>query len=140
MGDRGRELTHGGDAVRVRQLHLHVAEGLFGALTLGQIEHERHTLISLFVERGRTDQNRHTATVLAEVLFLEGLGDPSHIYFRPGACRAVERARRRQVRPAYAPRDEILAIISHHAEKRVIRLEKPTFALPDEDSDDVGID
>ena len=28
MGDRGRELTHGGDAVGVRQLHLHLAGGL----------------------------------------------------------------------------------------------------------------
>ena len=37
MGDRGRELAHGGDAVRVRQLHLHLAQSLSGALTLGDI-------------------------------------------------------------------------------------------------------
>src|SRR5882762_6246308 len=37
MGDRGRELTYGGDAVGVRKLHLHLAEGLFGALTLDEL-------------------------------------------------------------------------------------------------------
>jgi hypothetical protein len=37
MGDGGRELTHGGDAVGVRQLHLHIAEGLFGALALDEL-------------------------------------------------------------------------------------------------------
>src|SRR5258707_13628014 len=37
MVDRRRELTHGGDAVGVRQLHLRLAEGLFGALTLNEL-------------------------------------------------------------------------------------------------------
>src|SRR5260370_36461488 len=37
MGDRGRELTHGGDAVRVRQLHLHVPQRLFCPLALGDV-------------------------------------------------------------------------------------------------------
>src|SRR5712672_2496240 len=37
MVDRRRELTHGGDAVGVRQLHLRLSEGLFGALTLNEL-------------------------------------------------------------------------------------------------------
>src|SRR6476469_9468899 len=37
MGDRGRELTHGGDAVGVRQLHLHVPQRLFCPLALGDV-------------------------------------------------------------------------------------------------------
>src|SRR5882757_6005323 len=37
MGDRGRELTHGGDAVGVRQLHLHLAQRLLGALALDEL-------------------------------------------------------------------------------------------------------
>src|ERR1700676_2897050 len=140
MADRGRELTHGGDAVGVRELHLHLAEGLFGALTLGQIEHERHTLISLFVERDRTDQNRHTATVLAEVLFLVWLrgADLFHLFSRLYV--GVAPFGGRQVRPAYAPQYEILTVVSHHAEERVICLNDPTFEIKDKDADDVGVD
>src|SRR6478735_3062516 len=37
MRDRGRELTHGGNAVRVRQLHLHVPQRLFCPLALGNV-------------------------------------------------------------------------------------------------------
>src|SRR5882757_2218214 len=37
MGDRGRELTHGGDAIGVRQLHLHLAQRLLGALALDEL-------------------------------------------------------------------------------------------------------
>src|SRR5713226_5943418 len=37
MGDRGRQLAHRRDAVGVRKLHLHLAEGLFGALTLDEL-------------------------------------------------------------------------------------------------------
>ena len=48
--------------------------------------------------------------------------------------------RRRQVRPAHATRDEILTIVSHHAEKRVIGLDDLPFEIPDEDPDDVGVD
>src|SRR6476620_5290160 len=37
MGDRGRELTHGSDAVGVRQLHLHVPQRLVCPLALGDV-------------------------------------------------------------------------------------------------------
>src|SRR5260370_75683 len=37
MGDRGRQLARRRDAVGVRELHLHLAEGLFGALTLDEL-------------------------------------------------------------------------------------------------------
>src|SRR6266478_5460520 len=37
MSNRGRELTHGGDAVGVRQLHLHVPQRLFCPLALGDV-------------------------------------------------------------------------------------------------------
>src|SRR5258708_12335855 len=37
MGDRGGELTNGGDAVRVRQLNLHVPQRLFCPLALGDV-------------------------------------------------------------------------------------------------------
>ena len=47
--------------------------------------------------------------------------------------------RRRQVRPAQAARDEILTIVPHHAEKRIIGLDDLPFGLPEEDPDDVGV-
>src|SRR5258706_12128180 len=46
------------------------------------------------VERGRADQHRHTVTVLAKVLLLEGLDSPSHSYLCPGARGAVTPFRR----------------------------------------------
>src|SRR5215469_2873173 len=51
----------------------------------------------------------------------------------------VEPFRRGEVRPAQATRDEILTVVSHHAEKGVIGLENPTSKLPDDDPDDIGI-
>src|SRR6266403_1372276 len=56
MGDRGRELTHGRDAVGVRQLHLHLADGHFGALTLGHIYSSTNKLdeLAVFIENRMT--------------------------------------------------------------------------------------
>ena len=79
MSDRGCELAHGGDAVRVRQLHLHLAQRLFGPLALGQIEYETDALVPLFVERGRADQRRHAAAVLTEILPLVRLDRSGHL-------------------------------------------------------------
>lgn len=39
-----------------------------------------------------------------------------------------------------ATRGEILSVVSHDAEKRVIRLKNATFEIPDDDPDDVGVD
>ncbi|MGA7263176.1 MAG: hypothetical protein WCA23_11740 [Stellaceae bacterium] len=39
-----------------------------------------------------------------------------------------------------ATRGEILSVVSHHAEKRVIRVKNATFEIPDDDPDDVGVD
>src|SRR5258706_457561 len=102
MGDRGRELPHGRDAVRVRDFHLQLAvtplalsRAGFRPLALGQIQQEGDALVALFVERGRADQYRHAAAVLAEVLLLEGLDGPSHSYLCPGTRGAVTPFRRR---------------------------------------------
>ncbi len=46
----------------------------------------------------------------------------------------------RQIRPAQAGRDEILAIITNHAEKRVIGFQNAALELPYENADDIGID
>jgi hypothetical protein len=47
---------------------------------------------------------------------------------------------RRQVRPSYAARNQVFAIVVQHAKKFVIGLKNATFEIPDENSDDVGVD
>ncbi len=58
----------------------------------------------------------------------------------PPSLVAVEPFRRCEVGPAQAARDEIVTVVSHDAEKRVIGLQNPTSKLPDDDPDDVGVD
>ena len=55
-------------------------------------------------------------------------------------CVAVVPFRRRQVRPVDAAGDNILTIISHDVEECVISLKNSTIEVPDENSDDVGVD
>ena len=42
--------------------------------------------------------------------------------------------------PVDAARREILAVVSHHSEKRVIGFENRTIEIPEEDADNVGFD
>src|SRR6266478_612272 len=72
MSDGGRELAHGGHAIGVRELHLHLAISPLAfasfclrALALGQIKHEGNTLVAPLSERGRADQHGHAVAVLA---------------------------------------------------------------------------
>ena len=65
MGDRGRQLPHGRDAIGVRELHLRLAvsplalaQVLLRLLALGQIEHEGDALVSAFAEGRRAEQAR----------------------------------------------------------------------------------
>ncbi|MNU01475.1 hypothetical protein D3C72_2448940 [compost metagenome] len=53
---------------------------------------------------------------------------------------AVEPFRRGQLCPAEATGDEILTLVAHDAEERVIGLEDPASELPDEDPDNVSVD
>src|SRR4029077_12704858 len=118
----------------------HLASFGFGPLAIAEIQHEGDTLVALFVEIGRADQHRHTATVLAEVLLLERLRPSGRLHLFNGASSAFAPFRRRQVRPEHTTGDEIFTVIAHHAEKRVVGLDYPTFELPKVDADDVGVD
>ena len=91
-------------------------------------------------KRRRADQHGNTAAVFPEVLLLERLRFPVIFSSAPhrssrsrhsGGVSSVQRTR---------PDDEILAVVSHHAQKRVIGLNDPTFEIPDENPDDVGVD
>src|ERR1700676_2031426 len=115
MGDRGHELSHGGDAACVRKLRLYFAIALlavacfgFRPLALGQIEYESNTFLSAFFEARRADQHGHTAAVFPEILLLERLHGSGPLQLFNGLCIAPAPFRRRQVRPAWATGHEIL--------------------------------
>src|SRR6478752_10879051 len=98
-------------------------------------------MILAFFEARYTDQHGHTAAIFPEVLLLERLHAPHHLLLRdPPSLVAVEPFRRCEVSPAQAAQDEILTVVSHDPEKRVIGLKNATFEIPDENSNDVGID
>ncbi len=140
MSNRCRELAHRRQPCHACEIRLRVAQRLLPPLALGQIQHEGHALVSLFVARGRAEQHRHTAPILAQQLLLVRLQAPGHLQLLNVPCAAVAPFRRRQVRPAHATGDEILTVVPHHAEKRVIGLDNPTVELPEVDPDDVGVD
>ena len=61
VGDRGRELPHGCDTIRVCEFRLHLAIALLALadfflrmLALGQIEHESYAFLPARFESGRT--------------------------------------------------------------------------------------
>src|SRR4030095_3822002 len=89
VGNRGRHLSEGRDAVRVCQLHLclviaslAVAQIRLRLLALAQIEHESDPFFpSLFEARG-TDQHGHAAAVLAKIFLLERWPNPRPLEIR----------------------------------------------------------
>jgi hypothetical protein len=117
---------------------LAVAQTLFSLLAFAQIQHERDA--RPLVERGRADQHRHPAAVLAVVLLLEGDYSPGRLQFCLRERGALAPFGRRQVGPAHPAGDEILPVVSHHLEVGLIGLDDVTLAGEDEDPDDIGVD
>src|SRR5271166_370948 len=147
MGDRGRELPHCCDTVGVRELRLRLAVALLALARLGlrpfalsQVDYESYTLMPGFEQR-YADQHGHTATVLPEILLLHRLQPavPPELY-QPRCLSAIEPFRRREVPPVQASRGEIITVEAQQMKKGVIGFEDPTFELPSEDADDVGVD
>src|SRR5262249_15885335 len=99
-----------------------------------------HSLVPVLLEGGRADKHGYTAAVLPEVLLLEGLQGPALRELWDQPLVAVAPFWRSQVRPAHAAGGEILAVVSHHGEECIIRLENPPLELRNEYADDVGVD
>ena len=72
--------------------------------------------------------------------FSKGCKVPVEFHLFDPLCIAGAPFRRRQVRPAHVTRDEVLALVSQHAKKRVVGLDDLTSEIDDENSDDVGVD
>src|SRR6516164_9959653 len=129
----------------MRELHLHLTKSLlaftsffFRPLPLGQVEYETDTLIRPSLECRATNQHRHAATVLTEILLLVRLVGRSYPY--RGALGTITPFRRRQFPPIQVASQEILSRISHYAEKGVVSISDPTISIPYDDADDVRID
>ena len=113
---------------------------VLGPLALGQIEHERHALPDLIPEIRGAQEDGHAAAVLAEVLLLEWLKHSERLeLWHMHSPVALQPFRWRQVRPTEAARDQIIAVVFHDPEKRVIGLGDPSVEVIDEDADDVGL-
>src|SRR5258705_12426276 len=116
MGDGCRKLPHRGNAIDVRKLHLGIEQALFAgaqlvlrSLALRHVDDEDNSLVSFLLEKGSTDQNRHAATVLAEIFLLVRRTDPGLAQL--GYCILVGGGPfgRRQLRPPYPTRDQVFA-------------------------------
>jgi hypothetical protein len=121
-------------------LSLSLAQRILRALALRQIEHECDALVTALFKCCPTNQHGHTATVLSSVLLFERL-EPAATFLLFDPCVIpVAPVRRRQVRPPYAARNQVFAIVVHHAKKFVVGLKYATLEIPDQNSDDIGID
>src|SRR5882672_7787897 len=82
----------------------------------------------------------HTATVLSPVFFFEWL-EPAATFLLFDPCVIpVAPVGRRQICPPYTAREQVFTVVAHHAKKFVVGLKNATIEIPDENSDDVGID
>src|SRR6266849_8517859 len=147
MGDRGRQLAHRRDAVGVRELQLRRAVSLLvfasfclHPFALAQIKHEGDTLVTALFKCCPTNQYGHAATVLSGEFLFERFESAATFLLFDSCVIPVAPVGRRQVCPPYAARNQVFAVVAHHAKKFVVGLENATVEIPDENSDDVGID
>jgi hypothetical protein len=108
MGDRGRQLAEGSDAVRVFQLQLDfpisqlaLAHFRLRPFALGQIDNEGHAFLSPSAESCCADQNRRPAAVLPEVFLLVRSDGPGRLQRFHDPLVLLAPLRRREVRPAH---------------------------------------
>src|SRR4029077_893028 len=134
-------------AIGVRELQLCLAVAplvftsfCFNVLAPSQVKHEGDTLITSLFECCPTNQYGHTATVLSgEFLFERFEPTATFLLFDPCVI-PVAPVGRRQICPPYTAREQVFTVVAHHAKKFVVGLKNATIEIPDENSDDVGID
>src|ERR1700733_4982502 len=129
-----------GQLLRFGQISLTSHQSLFGPLALRQIEHECDALVTALFKCCPTNQHGYAAVVFSCEFFFERL-EPTAAFLLFDPCVIpVAPVRRRQVRPTYTARNQVFAIVAHHAKKFVVGLKNATVEIPDENPDDVGID
>src|SRR6516165_11234040 len=71
---RGQDANETGYPVNCRaRLSFAFTQCLFGPLTLGQIDHERNSLVATFFKQRATNKHGNAATIFAEILLFERL-------------------------------------------------------------------
>ncbi len=126
--------------LRFGQISLATPQSFLGTLLFTQIENVGDPLVRLAFEASCPDQDRHTAAVLPEILFLTGLHHAGRLeLFSLVASVRLLPFRRRHVEPS-KPCLQILALVPDHMEKRIIGIDKSSVQIPDDDPDDVRID
>src|SRR4051812_17549212 len=118
-GLSGQEID--GPAASVReplafgQIGFAAPQRFFGTLLLCQVEYERDRVVPVSgsIECRAADQHGDAAAVLLNDLFLEGAAAAGRSELCCRALIAIVPLSRRQVRPADATRDEIVAAVSH---------------------------
>src|SRR6202035_2931269 len=104
------------------------------------IKYVGDTLVSTIFKCCPTNQYGHTATVFSGVFLFERR-EPAATFLLFDPCVVpVAPVGRRQVRPPYTARNQVFAIVAHHAKQFVVGLKNATVEIPDENPDDVGID
>src|ERR1700730_6058781 len=136
-----RKLSHGGDAVGAPELNLHLSQSLFGVLPFGQIQYESDAFIVARFEGHSTDQYGHTGAVFPEILFLEWLQAAGLLQCWHNLLKTlVKPFGRRKLGPSQAAGSELFAAIPHHVQEGVIGFEDPPIEIPNENSDNIGVD
>ena len=147
MGDQGGELAHGGDAVRVRELKLHflvaplaLARFGFRLLAFCQVEHEGDAFV-----RGSREQAEPISTGTRLPSFLK------NSFSRGGSCpgqpELIDPLRvvsvvfcGRHIVPADRSGNQLLPGVAGHAQKGIVRVADVAVRIPEQYSDDIGID
>src|SRR5271168_1692947 len=104
---------------------LTLAERFFSPLALRHVDDKDNPLVSFPLEKGSSDQNRHTAAILAEIFLLVRLAGPGRAQL--GYCILVGGGPlgRCQLRPSYPTRDKVFAAVAQQVEKGLIGLDDP---------------
>src|SRR5215472_16959583 len=125
---------------RRAQTLLAFTERLVRTFALGQIEHESDTLILSILEARRADQYGQAAAVFPKILLLELWDTPRQFQLSEGTFVTVAPFRRRQIGSVQATRGEILSVVSHHSEKRVVGITNAAFEIENRDPDNVRVE
>src|SRR5208337_1681519 len=118
-------------------LHWH-AELLRRAFVRSGQARKRHPR-SHSLQTSAANHDGNSAAILPEALFLKRLESPGRLYLCYGTFVAVPPFCRREIRPSYAPRNEIFAAESQHIEKRFVGFDDLAFEIPHKDPDNVGV-
>jgi|SRR5271168_581468 hypothetical protein len=103
------------------------ARCLFRLLAICQIDDESDTLIARSAEGRAADQDRDSATVFSEVLFLVGLERSTDLEILDSFVRSASPVGGGEVGPSHCAGRKIITVVADHLEKRIVGIDDLTF-------------